>query len=490
MFELSDLSLKNPVKEESKVHRSEYGFVSSYGAADEYDSLYARPKFEDGEFLTYFKSRRLSKSWIQWWIIIQAMTLFYQLILYSEVAGNSALYDAVVGAQCNLEDAGSCKSRLWKTYYSAERPISPSTDFEAGFPLSFVSTSKTPLSVQVNVFTNPPTLHVPFELFLKRHAFGDLPERTFYEYRTTGISSVIITEEGASSITSPILSVIPTARWEGHIKLGEYPGRYSYSGVGGGYTRQSSTSLLSHIRKDLKSIHIVVNEVDNLEMNIFKKDVGEKCDFEKSWKNVMMQAMSHGSRRLAWIRNFLMVSIIASAVVTFLVWNWYSGRRTIDGLSFHYLVAIKCVIQDMPLQAIVLYYICSWYEGGGGERCQLCLLDVNHCQSMSPFHTSNFLLLALVIISSVSNQWLFSADSSQIKSEDDSSFIIFFRFVLICVTILPFSTAMVAFNGSLINVPALFHFMFLVPCFVGWVALFSLICFPLTTLIEDEEYLY
>jgi hypothetical protein len=85
---------------------------------------------------------------------------------------------------------------------------------------------------------------------------------------------------------------------------------------------------------------------------------------------------------------------------------------------------------------------------------------------------------------------LFSADPAQLKTEDDSSFVIFFRYVLICVTILPFSTAMVAFNGSLIDVPALFHFLFLIPCFTGWVALFSLICFPLTTLIEDEDYLY
>jgi len=490
MFELSELNLKKVTREESKIRRSEYGFVSSYGSADEQDSLYAQSKFEDGEILTYFKSRRMSKSWVQWWIILQALTLFYQLMFYSEVATNSSLYDAVVTAQCNQVDAGSCKSRLWKTYYQGDRPIQPTTDFEAGFPVTFMSTSKTPLSVQVNVFTNPPDLHVPFELFLKRHAIGDLPERTFYEYRTTGLSSVIITENAPSSVTSAVLSGMSNARWEGHIKLGEYPGRYSYSGVGGGYTRQSSTALMSHIRKELKSIRIVVNEVDNFEMNVFEKDVGPLCDFERSWRNVMMQAMSQGSRRLSWIRNFLMLSIIASAVVTFLVWTWYGGRRTVDGLSFHYIVGIKCLLQDLPLQAIVLYYICSWYEGGGGERCQLCLLDVGHCQNMSPFHFSNFILVALVLASSVSNQWLFSADPAQLKTEDDSSFVIFFRFVLICVTILPFSTAMVAFNGSLIDVPALFHFLFLIPCFTGWVALFSLICFPLTTLIEDEDYLY
>ena len=189
MFELSDLNLKKVTEEESKIRRSEYGFVPSYGAADEYDSLYARPKFEDGEILTYFKSRRMSKSWVQWWIILQALTLFYQLRLYSEVAANSSLYDAVVSAQCNQVDAGSCKSRLWKTYYQTDKPIHPMTDIESGFPMTFMSTSKTPLSIQVNVFTNPPDLHVPFELFLKRHALGDLPERTFYEYRTTGISS-------------------------------------------------------------------------------------------------------------------------------------------------------------------------------------------------------------------------------------------------------------------------------------------------------------
>lgn len=489
MFELTDLNVKKITQEESKLRRSEYGFVPSYGTADEYGSLYARPKFEEGEILTYFKSRRVSKSWVQWWIILQALTLFYQLMLYSEVADNGVLYDSVVDAHCNKVDAGSCKSRLWNTYFQADRPFDSSTNFETGFPVTFKSTTKTPLSVQVNVFTDPPSLHIPFELFLKRHSLGGLPERTFYEYRTTGLSSVIITENGPSPVGIvglPFLSGV--AQWEGHVKLGEYPGRYTYNG--GGYTRHSADALMSHVRKELKSIRIVVNEVNSSEMSEYNKDVGEVCDFEKSWRSVMMQAMSQGSRRLVWIRNFLIISILASAVVTFLVWTWYGGRRTVDGLSFHYIVGLKCFMQDMPLQAIVLYYICSWYEGGGGERCQLCLLDSVHCQSMSPFHLSNFLLVALVLVSSVSNQFLFSADPAQLKTEDDSSFVIFFRYVLVCLSILPFSTAMVAFNGSLIQVPALLHFVFLIPCFTGWVALFSLICFPLTTLIEDEEYIY
>jgi hypothetical protein len=96
-----------------------------------------------------------------------------------------------------------------------------------------------------------------------------------------------------------------------------------------------------------------------------------------------------------------------------------------------------------------------------------------------------------LIASAVSNQALFTADVSQIKTEDDQFFVATTRVMSTCLMILPFSTAMVAFNGSLIQIPSFFHTLFLFPCFIGYVALFSLICFPLTTLIDaaDDEFL-
>jgi hypothetical protein len=433
MFELSDFKAKKSKPDSYGPKKADYGPVPSYGSADEYDYLNDRPKYEDGEILTYFKSKRISKSWTQWWIILQAFTLFYQMIFYSEVAGNASLYDSVVHQQCNQLSAGSCKSRLWENHYQMDIPITSGTDLLGGFPLHFATTSKTPISIQIDVLPIPADVHAPYELFLKRHAVGDLPERTFYEYKTTGLSSAVLTEDHQGTvrqmnITGPS-GVYPRAVWEGYVKLGEYPGRFRYNDVGhlGG---ASYTHMLNRLHKELKSVRLSVNEINNFEMKEFNEKVGDKCELESSWKNVMLQAMSIGSRRLSWIQNMLMISIIASALVTFLVWAWYGGRRTIDGLSFHYIVGIKGLVQDMPLQGIVLYYIFSWYEAGGGERCQLCLLDMNHCQNMTPFHISNFILVSLVLASAVSNQFLFSADPAQLKSEDDYSFTVFFRYVV------------------------------------------------------------
>ena len=99
------------------------------------------------------------------------------------------------------------------------------------------------------------------------------------------------------------------------------------------------------------------------------------------------------------------------------------------------------------------------------------------------------MLVALVLASALSNQFLFTADPSSLRTEDDHGFVIGTRIMLVSVMILPFSTAMIAFSGSLIQIPGFFHTVFLVPCFIGWVGLFSMMCFPITTLVDDDDYL-
>ena len=497
MFELADLTRKASIVQRHDSEKGIDGPILHYGAADEADYDYNRPKFEDGEVLAYFRPRRISRTWLQYWMILQSLMLFFQLILYAEVSGHASLYESVVHAHCNESSAGSCKSRLWQSWYHFEHRFgSNKREVEAPIHFEFSSTSRSPLSVQVGVIPDPPNLHIPYELVLKRHSSNQLPERTYYEYRTTGLSAVILTEseedQKTNSTLNPILGLVPTVKWEGTVKLLESPSRYSRTLPNGEviFGNHRINSFQEKIRDELKSVKLVVNEMNAFEISEYRATVGSKCEFEKSWAAVMTQSLSVGIRRLEWIRNLLGLSIFASAIVTFLVWTWYGGRRTIDGLSFHYLVAAKGALQDMPLQAIMLWYICAWFEAGGGERCQLCLLDPQHCEHLHPFHPTNLLLLTLILGSSLSNQFLFSTDPSQLKSEDDSSFVTFVRFVIACLSILPFSTAMVAFNGSLVQLPGLVHSIFLMPCFVGWVALFSLICFPITALLDTDEYSY
>ena len=489
MYELSDVSAKGSIRRQTPtVHHIDEP-VRGYGAADDLEYLYDRPKFEDGEVLSYFKSRRVSRGLIFYWVVLQSFMLFFQLVMYSEVSVHSSLYDTVVHAHCNDTLIGSCKSPLWQTWYQNEHKV---VDLEAPVHFDFVSTGTRPMSIQVTVVPNPPNLHFPFELTLHRHKSGEtLLEKTFHEFRTTGLNTVTITEDNSTSVSTNF-DFIPTVAWEGAVHLVASPYSYRVHEFHPRHqSRMISSTFRDQIKSELISVKIIVNEVNAFEIKAFEHLVGNKCEFEKTWSSLMLKSMNFGGTRLWWISTFLALSILASAIVTFLVWNWWGGRRVVDGLNFHYLVFAKSVLQDMPLQVIVLGYICSWYEAGGGERCQLCMLDPHtHCESMHPFHYSNFLLVFIILASSLSNQILFTADTSKLKTEDDASFVLFVRFVLACLTILPFSTAMVAFNGSLVQLPGLVHTLFLLPCFTGWVALFSLICFPITTVLDDDDYIY
>jgi hypothetical protein len=483
MFELTDFNKVTPDhKPIKKTEEMEGKPILGYGAADEADFSYQKSKFEDGDVTSYFKSRRISRKWVYYWMILQGLLLVSQLILYGEVSGHTSMYKATVNSACNHNDEGTCKSRLWQVRHSQVHPVD-ATKFSDAVSFSFSASTWAPHELQVTVTTQPEELRVPFELMLKRHAGQNLTEQTHFDYRTTGVNPIFLNEANASHFLP--LGVFKgfrfpqSASWEGTVRLARFPGGRDFSHSGMVYHR---------LRDKLKGVKIVVNEMIKMEMDLFKK-VAPMCDLEPSWSNVVLRASTKEIGRLEWIRTCLGLSILASIIVSALVWTWYSGRLLGEGLKFHYLVAAKTVFQDVPLQALVLWYIFSWYEGAGGERCQLCMLDYKHCEHMNPFHFTNFLLVVTVLASAISNQFLFAVDQTQIKTEDDAGFVGFIRVGLACVMTLPFSTAMVAFNGSLIQVPGILHTIFLLPCFIGWVGFFSLICFPIASLVDDDHLL-
>ena len=485
MFELSDFGKAAPDHKPIKVtETAETLPIFGYGAADEGMNLYDRSKFEDGEILSYFRSRRISRKWVQYWMILQVSLLVLQIYLFHEVSTHSVVYSTTVKAACNENIAGTCKSRLWQIRQMTTKTKDQLT-WEAPMHFHFTASAWSTYELQLDVLADPPEIRVPFELILKRLKTKDSPERTFYEYRTTGVTPVLINEGNNTRWAAKDIFTghfpVPS-QWEGSINLARHLGS-------GHFANPRHNAMYNNLREQLKSVRIITSEMVAGEKNMFQKNA-PMCDLDSTWSNVMLRSMSLGSNRLDWITCLLGWSILASALVTALVWVWFSGRRIGDGvagLKFHYLVAAKSVFQDLPLQALVLWYIFSWYEGAGGERCQLCILDIRHCEQMTPFHFSNFLVVALTLVSAISNQFLFTTDPGQLKTDDDVGFVIFVRVMLGCVMILPFSTAMVAFNGSLVQLPGLLHSLFLLPCFAGWVAFFCLMCFPVATLVDDED---
>jgi hypothetical protein len=487
MFELSDFAKAQPTHK--PIPRSSLvddKHIQGYGAADEAEYAFDKSKFEDGEIFSYFKSRRISRKWIQFWMFLQVALLILQVFLFREVSSHASTYNTVVHAACKETEAGTCKSRLWQVRYVNTYHIDPMT-LDHAINFKFTAMAWAPYELQLSVISVPNEMRIPYELVLKRHASGNAPEETFYEYRTTGVSAVDINQRNTTGFNARDLfkgKLPQPAEWEGTIRLAQNAniGHFGY---------RHSSPMYERIKENIKSVRVIVNEMVSLESRIFQREA-PMCDLDPTWNNVVLKSMSTGSGRLEWVSALLGWSILGSAIVTALVWAWFSGRRLGEGvgaLKFHYLVAAKGVVQDIPLQGLILWYIFSWYEGAGGERCQLCILDVRHCEHMTPFHLSTFSLIFVVLCSAISNQFLFSTDPAQLRTEDDQGFVVFVRIMLGCVMILPFSTAMVAFNGSLVDLPGLVHTVFLLPCFAGWVAFFSLLCFPIASLVDDDDLL-
>jgi hypothetical protein len=450
--------------------------ISSYGAADEADYQYNRSKFEDGEILSYFKSRRISRTWVHYWVVLQGIMLFLQFFLFTEVSYHSSLYDEVVHKACNAEKVGSCHSRLWQVRSDENHVMDKGVhQLEAPINFRFKTTMWEPMALQISVLSDPTDLRIPYRVSLKRHKTGEgSSDRQYFEHATTGVNSVYIEENGKNH------DRVTWVDWEGSVQLAFFHNHFR--------PNSAYSPMLRRILDNLKNIRLVVNEMNAIELATFKR-FAPVCDVSTSWNKVMQKAMSNGADRLHWIKHALSLSILTSMLVTFLVWTWYSGKYVIDGLRFHYIVLAKTLLQDLPLQAIVLWYIFSWYEGGGGEKCQICMLDFLHCEKVNPFHFTNFLLVIAILVSALSNQLLFTTDPNSLRTEDDYGFVIFVRVMLVSMMILPFSTAMIAFNGSLIQLPSFFHTVFIIPCFAGWVGLFSMMCYPVTNLIDEDDYL-
>jgi hypothetical protein len=85
----------------------------------------------------------------------------------------------------------------------------------------------------------------------------------------------------------------------------------------------------------------------------------------------------------------------------------------------------------------------------------------------------------------VVNQFLVRAKFD--RNDDDQSFAVYGARVAVgTVSILPFTTAMVLFNNSLLSMASIWHSLFIVPCIAGWVSLVCIVCFPLAIIIDDQ----
>lgn len=395
-----------------------------------------------------FVPEKLKKPQVYSWLILQAVCLFLQFSLWSEMTSHIFDFQDAIALNCNVANDGLCVGNGFRVAYT-NTFAAVSGDFEQKFSFDFNTTS-TPPTFLVSVVPQPEEVRSRFSIEVKQDGSG-LP--AYFRGPLSGSFSGVVTDRSSTSADERI-------KWRAKLIDNEWSPDDSVP----------------------RKYQVQVQEA--MHSQVIAARANEQCDFEKSWQAVNSVASGDRTEGLSLLRTTLTFSIFVSAFCIWLVLGWYGSRRPPLGLEFHYLVGIKWLIQDMPLQITSLLYVFRWFNSSG-ERCQLCLFDPVHCEQLSPFHFSNLILVIIVLASSLVNQSLVNAKFD--RNDDDQAVAVWgARIAMASVSVLPFSTAMILFNGSLIAVPGFFHAIFAIPCMVGWISLFCLVCFPLAIIIESE----
>eukprot|EP00438_Fugacium_kawagutii_P027937 Skav234350 [mRNA] locus=scaffold1274:72879:75718:+ [translate_table: standard] len=132
------------------------------------------------------------------------------------------------------------------------------------------------------------------------------------------------------------------------------------------------------------------------------------------------------------------------------------------------LIVLKFVVQDFPQQMCIAAYLYAWYADNG-LRCQMCLFHPSHCDEQYPLHLTNLLVCLFTLLSAVANQLLLQAKLKRGYDSEDECVLCFFRFVMVSVSILPFSTAMCFLSAVLLHLKSVaIYFMSAIPTILGW----------------------
>ncbi len=118
----------------------------------------------------------------------------------------------------------------------------------------------------------------------------------------------------------------------------------------------------------------------------------------------------------------------------------------------------------------------------------MCLFDERHCEQLSAFHSGNLLLISVILLSALSTQFLVRARFNRYNValiDDEKLAVVGARIVFTLITLLPFSSAMLIFNSSIVSPVWLFHLLFTVPCLLGWVCVVLLCIFPLALIVDN-----
>lgn len=394
------------------------------------------------------------------WILLQAASLLFSLLLLAEISGHLAEFEATLAEQCSPAHTrqGICLGSAWNLSYSGVLSFPPNDVSDGSSGFDFVVEADRSFSFATR--SQPPT----FLLGVEPRAPGVKWKVGFSTRRPDGFSADLwyrgtgVEVKGANSAYRVI-----TPR--GMSDVNQWTGSMSLTGT---------TSRQTDI-----SVYVVDSRIEHLD-DIHKQ---EQCSFEQSWQNFGERHNGEHHRVLTFTYQALGLFTLVSAGLLALVSHRFFYYVE-SGNLLRRVIALKFLLQDFPQQALIVAYLYGWYAKNG-LRCQMCLFHPLHCELQHPLHWSNLFACLFCVLSASANQLMLKAKPVKHSDGEEECCVFFMRLVLFSVSALPFSTGIYLFPFWFPRGSHLVLILLLagVPMVMGWAVV---ICMPFLACCGDE----
>lgn len=213
-----------------------------------------------------------------------------------------------------------------------------------------------------------------------------------------------------------------------------------------------------------RQVRFVAFVEDSTVPHLSEIHANSRCSFSRAWKAFNQQEQGKSHEVLNLCRGMMGLAIPAGALAVYAVYHFC---RMGSASGFHGLVVLKFFAVDLMQQVCIVFYLFGWYEAEG-LSCQLCLFHPDHCEEEHPFRLANTAAYVVTLLSAVAIQILVGPSKGRHVDEEKAALMCFARFAGLCVSILPFTTAVYWATPALLSAPVLAQVVAFVPCATGW----------------------
>jgi len=407
------------------------------------------------------------------WTAFQAVGLTFHFLLWREVSGHLAEFEAVVDRECapaHLQH-GVCVGPMWNLSARQDLVVPGQSWFNSDMDIVIPDTSwSNSRSFRFTTASSPPTFLVVVDPVAvgKGEALADAPEDLGQQGSELKDASWRL---DVKRLRPPQAGSGMTRYHVGPQALSvEDLSREAQQTLAKDGTVEWSATLTSRSQSS-SSTRFVVFVEDARTPHLAEIHASEQCAFGRSWKAFNEHRQGHSHRALTWCRSLLGLFLLCGGAAIYAVHSW-KGR-----LRFQLVVLAKFFVQDVPMQICIVLYLIGWYETSG-LRCQLCLFQPRHCSDEQAFNVVNVVALSCALLSSISHQLLIRPVHQKVYTEDDICMHRTVRVGGVCIALLPFTTGMCFASRTVLALPAVAHFLLAIPCGLGWFGLVIALCFP------------